>query len=146
VVQNLPGVSRAPFGLGLLVVRGSAPQDTRFYVDGVEIPILFHFGGLTSVVASEALASLDFYPGDFGARFGRALGGTVEAHTKDARREWHGVAQLDVAGGQIAAERLAAAASPRLRRSWIDGSGPGAAPLAPTRPTTWGAPRTTTTR
>jgi TonB family protein len=122
VVQNLPGVSRAPFGLGLLVVRGSAPQDTRFYVDGVEIPVLFHFAGLTSVVASEALAGLDFYPGDFGVRFGRALGGTVEAHTKDARREWHGVAQLDVAGGQIAAEMPAGRGSFSLgfRRSWID--------------------------
>ena len=122
VVQNLPGVSRAPYGLGLLVVRGSAPQDTRFYVDGVEIPILFHFGGLVSVVASEALAGLDFYPGDFGVRFGRALGGTVEAHTKDARREWHGLVQLDVAGGQIAAEMPAGRGSFSLgfRRSWID--------------------------
>ncbi|HEU4384393.1 MAG TPA: TonB-dependent receptor [Anaeromyxobacteraceae bacterium] len=122
VIQDLPGVSRAPWGLGLLVVRGSAPQDTRFYVDGVEIPLLFHFGGLVSVVASEALAGLDFYPGDFGVRFGRALGGTVEAHTKDARREWHGLAQLDVAGGQIAAEMPAGRGSFSLgfRRSWID--------------------------
>lgn len=122
VVQNLPGVSRAPWGLGLLVVRGSAPQDTRFYVDGVEIPLLFHFGGLTSVVASEALAGLDFYPGDFGVRFGRAMGGTVEAHTRDARREWHGLVQLDVAGGQVAAEIPAGRGSFLFgfRRSWID--------------------------
>jgi outer membrane receptor protein involved in Fe transport len=46
----------------------------------------------------------------------------VEAHTKDARREWHGLAQLDVAGGQIAAEMPAGQGSFSLglRRSWID--------------------------
>ena len=52
-VQNLPGVARAPFGGGLLVVWGSAPDDTRIYVDGVYIPTLYHFGGLRSTVNSE---------------------------------------------------------------------------------------------
>src|SRR5688572_25579401 len=28
-VQNMPGVARAPMGIGMLVVRGSAPGDTR---------------------------------------------------------------------------------------------------------------------
>jgi len=35
VVQNLPGVARAAFGSGALIVWGAAPQDTRVYVDGV---------------------------------------------------------------------------------------------------------------
>ena len=47
-IQNLPGVARAPFGGGQLSVWGSAPQDTRTYVDGVSIPTLYHFGGLRS--------------------------------------------------------------------------------------------------
>ena len=57
-VQNLPGVARSPFGGGLLVVWGSAPQDTRTYVDGVYIPTLYHFGGLRSTVNSEMVSSL----------------------------------------------------------------------------------------
>src|SRR6185437_9852351 len=46
VVQNLPGVARAAAGSGALVVWGAAPQDTRVYVDGVRIPLLYHGGGV----------------------------------------------------------------------------------------------------
>ena len=58
-VQNLPGVARAPFGIGLLPVWGSSPVDTRVYVDGVNIPTLYHFGGLRSTVNSEMVAVAD---------------------------------------------------------------------------------------
>ncbi|MES1205110.1 MAG: TonB family protein, partial [Pseudomonadota bacterium] len=56
VLQDFPGVARAPFGLGLLIVRGSAPQDTKVYMDGVEIPLIFHFGALTAVVNSDVIS------------------------------------------------------------------------------------------
>ncbi len=52
VVQNLPGVARASFGSGQLVVWGAAPQDTRVYVDGIHIPLLYHGGGVRSVFAA----------------------------------------------------------------------------------------------
>jgi len=123
VLQNLPGVARSPFGLGLLVVRGSAPQDTKVYLDGVEIPLLFHFGGITSVIGSETIASLDFYPGNFGARYGRAMGGSVDVKTRDAQREVHGVAQLDIFDGTALIELPVGEGSLFLsaRRSWVDG-------------------------
>ena len=54
--RDFPGVARAPFGLGLLIVRGSAPQDTKVFMDGVEIPLIFHFGALTAVAGSLAPA------------------------------------------------------------------------------------------
>ena len=38
VLQNLPGVARSPFGIGLLVVRGSEPAETNVYLDGVPVP------------------------------------------------------------------------------------------------------------
>ena len=57
-VQNLPGVARAPFGIGLLPVWGSSPADTRVYVDGINIPTLYHFGGLRSTVNSEMVDAL----------------------------------------------------------------------------------------
>src|SRR5512145_478346 len=53
VLQTLPGVARSPFGIGLLVVRGSEPSETLVYVDGVPIPQLFHFGAITSVVNAD---------------------------------------------------------------------------------------------
>jgi TonB family protein len=122
VVQNLPGVARAPYGLGLLVVRGSAPQDTKVLADGVEIPILFHFGGLTSVIASETLSQLDFYPGNFGARYGRATGGAIDVGTRDGRPELHGLARLDIFDGQFLLEGPLGKGSflVSARRSWVD--------------------------
>ncbi len=51
-VQNLPGVARPPPFGGQLVVRGSAPQDTQTFVDGTNVPIIYHFGSLSSVVPS----------------------------------------------------------------------------------------------
>ncbi len=83
VVQNLPGVARAPGGFGMLVVRGGDPADTRVYVDGMEVPIVFHFGGLTSIVPSELVESVEFEAGNFGVRYGRATGGRVDLKTRD---------------------------------------------------------------
>jgi hypothetical protein len=122
VLQNLPGVARAPFGIGLLVVRGSEPSQTIVYVDGIPIPLLFHFGGLTSVVNGDVIQGIDFYPGNFGARFGRALGGAVELRTREAKREWHGATQLDVFDGRLEVEGPVGAGSAyaSIRRSWID--------------------------
>jgi TonB family protein len=87
VVQNLPGLARAPGGFGLLVVRGGNPTDTRVYVDGVEVPLVFHFGGLTSIVPSELVEGVDFEAGNFGARYGRATGGRIDLRTKDPGTE-----------------------------------------------------------
>src|SRR5262249_49438336 len=77
VIQTLPGIQRAPFGLGLLLVRGSNPDDTGIYVDGHEVPSLFHFLGGPSIFNAEMLESLDLYPGGFPARFGRHHGAAV---------------------------------------------------------------------
>jgi TonB family protein len=78
VIQALPGVARTSFLSGAIIVRGSGNGDTRFFLDGVTLPALFHFGGLTSTYNSEALTSVDLYPGGFGTRYGGALGGVVE--------------------------------------------------------------------
>lgn len=82
IVQNLPGVARAPGGFGMLVVRGGNPTDTRVYVDGVEVPLVFHFGGLTSIVPGELVDAVDFEAGNFGVRYGRATGGRVDLRTR----------------------------------------------------------------
>jgi TonB family protein len=77
VVQNLPGVARASFGSGELVVWGSSAKETRVTIDGVEIPALYHMGGLRSTVHSDLVRSIDLSPGAYGAENGRGLGGLV---------------------------------------------------------------------
>ncbi|MBI5548614.1 MAG: TonB family protein, partial [Deltaproteobacteria bacterium] len=97
VVQDLPGVARAPYSFGLLIVRGGRPGDTRVYVDGVWVPIIFHFAGLTSVYNSDLLQDLTFLPGTFGAHDGRAMGGVVEAESRTPSKEaYHGYANISL--------------------------------------------------
>jgi len=96
-IQNMPGVARAPFGLGLIVVRGSAPRDTRIFFEGFEIPQLFHFFGLTSVINSDLLSKIEFVPGNFSARYGRAMGGIIDVSVRKAKTDgWHGYLDIDL--------------------------------------------------
>ncbi|OIP44047.1 MAG: hypothetical protein AUK47_01665 [Deltaproteobacteria bacterium CG2_30_63_29] len=97
VVQNLPGVARSTFNSGAVVVRGSAPQDTEVQLDGSPIPLLYHFGGLTSVINSDILSSIDFYPGNFSARYGRAMGGILDVKTRAPRKDrFSGYVDVDI--------------------------------------------------
>lgn len=84
VIQNFAGVARAPLGSGQIIVRGSAPEDTKVFVDGVEVPNIYHFGGLRSVVPIGMLEGIDFYPGNFAPEYGRATGGVIDVRTKRA--------------------------------------------------------------
>ena len=104
-VQNLPGVARAPFISGLLVVWGSAPNDTRVYADGVLIPVLYHFGGLRSTINSEFVSQITFKPGAYGADFGRGLGGIVDVSTRAPKDDRiHGSVTLDLIDGSLTLE------------------------------------------
>ncbi|MDP2340485.1 MAG: TonB-dependent receptor plug domain-containing protein [Deltaproteobacteria bacterium] len=128
VIENLPGLARAPFIGGALIVRGANPQDSGIYFDGVEIPILYHFGGLVSVVNAEFLEDISFYPGGFGAYYGRATAGIVDVSSRKLKlKGCRGYGEADVmdAGfffgcpitiGELPTVTFAAAA----RRSYID--------------------------
>lgn len=101
-IQTLPGIARAPFGLGLLLIRGSNPDDTGILVDGHEVPALFHFLGGPSIFNAEMLESIDLYPGGFPARFGRKHGGVVDLELRPTASDGvHGSAKADFidAGG-----------------------------------------------
>jgi len=95
-LQALPGVARPTMNdPGAVVVRGSGNYDTRFFLDGVDIPLLFHFGGVKSTYNSLSLGSVDLYPGGFGTRYGGCVGGVVELKGRPSRENnWHTV--LDV--------------------------------------------------
>jgi len=86
VVQSLPGVARATAGSAALVVWGAAPDDTRVLVDGVEIPALYHLGGVRSTVNSALVKSIELVPGAYGPAHGRGLGGIVQVTTRPLPR------------------------------------------------------------
>lgn len=137
-LESLPGVARPPGFSGVLVVRGSYPEDTQVYLDGSEIPLVYHFGGLRSVLPTELIERIDFYPGNYGAKFGRGMGGLVDVGLKspetrckdekgnltERRGCFSGIAQVDLIEGRFLLQgplpikgwSVAAGA----RRSWID--------------------------
>jgi len=123
-VENMPGVARPPFIAGGLIIRGSAPADTDIYVDGTAIPIAYHFGGLSSVVPSELLSRIDFYPGNFGPEYGRALGGIVDIGLRSPRKDGiHGMAQMDLLDARLVLEAPLGPTTRFLvaaRRSYVD--------------------------
>ena len=100
VVENLPGLSRPSFGSGQLVVWGSSPTETRTYIDGVEIPALFHGSALRSTVNGDLVRSVTLTPGAYGADYGRAIGGMVLIATKDLPESGiHGYVGADTLDG-----------------------------------------------
>jgi hypothetical protein len=103
-VQNLPGVSRTGGGDARVIIQGSEPEDTRYNIDGHEVPLIFHFGGLNSIVTPEAVSSVDYYSAGYGPEYGRALGGHVGLNVRKPQTDRvHGMAFQDIynVGGLI---------------------------------------------
>lgn len=137
-IESLPGVARPPAIAGILVVRGSYPEDTHVYVDGSLIPLVYHFGGLRSVLPTELLERIDFFPGNYGAKFGRGMGGIVDVSLKspetrckdksgnlaELRGCFHGLAQVDFIEGRLLLQGPTPVKGWSFaiggRRSWLD--------------------------
>ena len=113
-------------------MRGAAPQDSESFIDGIPVPLIYHFGGLTSVYNSYMLEKIDFYPGNFSVRYGRRTGGILEVTTRDpARDRIHGVAEISVIDTFVTLEAPLTdkiSISGGLRRSLLDLVFPAVAP------------------
>jgi hypothetical protein len=101
--QNLPGVA-ATGGNAQIIVQGASPDDTGYLINGHRVPIVFHFGGLSSVVIPEAVERVDLLPASYGPEYSRAIGGIIGltmTNPKDDRI--HGMAFVDLlnAGGLV---------------------------------------------
>jgi len=124
VLQNMPGVARAPFGLGLLIVRGANPSDTGVFIGGEPIPVLYHFLAGPSVFTANLIDKIDFYPGGFGVRYGRFIGGVVDVGIKgDVGRTLHGAADVNLRDSSAYVEGPlpgGVRTSVSFRRSYID--------------------------
>jgi hypothetical protein len=117
-LQSLPGIARTPFGLGGLALRGTAPRDTKVYLDGIEVPLLYHFGGLASFLPTGAVDELTLQPGGASVRYGRGLGGVAIVTSRTGRSDrWRSGAELSL----IHAAALAEGPGP-LEGSWVIGA------------------------
>jgi TonB family protein len=82
VVENLPGMARVPFGAGALLIRGASPEDSGVFLDGIRVPIIYHFLGGPSILNPQFLDRIDYHAGNADARFGRLVAGVVSVGTR----------------------------------------------------------------
>jgi TonB family protein len=96
-LQSLPGMAPTPVGSNQVVVRGTGPGSTIPMIDGLFVRDIYHLWGLSSVVPTEVLDRVDFYPGNYSVRYGRGLGGLIDAALRDPKIDgYHGFAQVDL--------------------------------------------------
>ena len=122
-LQSLPGAARVPFGLGGLVLRGFAPRDTNVFLDGIEVPILYHFGGLASFFPSTMIESMELVSSGYGPRYGRGQGGLVDIRSRPGRTDrWTIGSEVSLLDASVRAEGPARGGNVSLgiRRSFVD--------------------------
>ena len=123
-IELLPGVGRPPGLAGFVLIRGASPNDSQVYLDGQPVPLLYHFGGLTSFYNSRMIDRIDFYPGNFSVRYGRKVGGVIDVGVRDGRMDQvHGVADVNLVDASLLLEAplgSRASISVAARRSYID--------------------------
>lgn len=91
VLNSLPGVANVT-GSGErndILVRGGAPSENRFYLDGIEIPTINHFstqgssGGVVGIIDANFVRDADFYSGSFPVNKANALSSVLDIRLKD---------------------------------------------------------------
>jgi hypothetical protein len=82
VVENLPGTARVPFGAGALLIRGASPEDSGVFLDGIRVPIIYHFLGGPSILNPQFLERIDYHAGNPDSRYGRLVAGVVSVETR----------------------------------------------------------------
>lgn len=91
VIQSLPGVASTPSFRNDILIRGGAPNENRFYIDGIETPNINHFatqgasGGPVGLINVDFIGEVDFYSGAFPANRGNALSSVFEFAQRPAR-------------------------------------------------------------
>ncbi len=93
VIQSLPGVASSPSFRNDIIIRGGAPNENRFYLDGVEVPNINHFatqgasGGPVGLINVNFINEVEFYSGAFPANRGNALSSVFDFSQKDGNPE-----------------------------------------------------------
>jgi outer membrane receptor for ferrienterochelin and colicin len=93
VIQSFPGVGSTPAFRNDVIIRGGGPSENRFFLDGIEIPVLNHFstqgasGGPVGIINADFIQSVDFYSGSFMANKYNALSGVLDFKQKEGSKD-----------------------------------------------------------
>lgn len=92
-LQSLPGVASVPSFRNDIIIRGGAPNENRFYIDGIEIPNINHFatqgasGGPVGLINVDFIEEVEFYSGAFPTNRGNALSSVIDFGFKEGRKD-----------------------------------------------------------
>jgi hypothetical protein len=92
-IQSLPGVASSTAFRNDIIIRGGAPNENRFYLDGIEVPNINHFatqgssGGPTGMINVDFIREVDFYSGAFPSNRGNALSSVLDFKMKNPRQD-----------------------------------------------------------
>jgi hypothetical protein len=110
-VALFPGVGVTQPGRNDLVVRGGAPFENLFLVDGIEVPNINHFGsqgstgGPLSLINVDAVEGASFSTGGFAPRYGDRTASVTSITLREGNRErLAGEFTLSATGGFAVAE------------------------------------------
>ncbi len=84
VIQILPGVGSTVSFRNDIIVRGGAPNENRFYLDGIEVPNINHFatqgssGGPVGMINVNFIKNVNFYSGAFPANRGNVMSSILD--------------------------------------------------------------------
>ena len=93
VLRSFPGVASIPSFRNDIIIRGGAPNENRFYLDGVEVPLINHFqtqgasGGPVGIINVNLIREVNFLSGAFPASRGNALSSVLEFTQLDGNPE-----------------------------------------------------------
>jgi hypothetical protein len=92
VIQSLPGISPSIGGFrNDIIIRGGGPNETVFYIDGIEIPNINHFstqgssGGPVGLINVSFIKDVTLSTSSFGAEYDNALSGVLSFDQKEAK-------------------------------------------------------------
>lgn len=92
VIQSLPGVGGGVGGGGFrndIIIRGGAPSENVFYLDGIEVPLINHFGTQGSGGGPQGILNVSFIEdvklssSAFDARYDNALSSVFQFKQKN---------------------------------------------------------------
>ena len=92
-ILSFPGVGSTATFRNDLFIRGGSSAENKFYIDGIEVPIINHFqtqgasGGPRGIITIDFVKDVDFYSGAFPASRNGALSSLFEFNLKQARKD-----------------------------------------------------------
>src|SRR5574344_1446142 len=104
-LQLLPGVSSGTEGSAGLFVRGGAPDENLFLLDGVPLYNVNHTFGFFSVFNADAIKNVTLYKGAFPAHYAGRLSSIVDVRMKEGDlNKYHVDANIGIISSKISVD------------------------------------------